>query len=192
MKKYLFAILFALIPFISFANDSQLFSNEISLGTGICIYGDSDLSGSLRKQLLKSDDFKRIIVGVSDTVDINISEPIKILFGADTFTDFIWDNSEYYNTFDYSFSTGIKIFPGIEGLNVGISYCLGNRTDFYKIKDQKNNTEKKVKTASWGNGYKISIQYDFMTNKDTKNKEDGTEFPCRFLFFKQRFYYTFT
>jgi len=159
MKKTVFLIfVIALFSFRLFAKEGSFFTNEALLGTGIPIY--SETADSSRKSLLNSDDYKRIVVGLTLATNLNISEQIKLLIGAESFSDFLWDNS-YYHSVDYSFFTGIKIFPNIEGLNFSLAYSLGNRSDFSSEKNQ---------TLSWGNGFRISIQYDFMQDRDYKAK----------------------
>lgn len=160
MKKKT-ALLFAFLLCTSqvfWAQDS-FFSYETSVGTGISIYNET--TPQTRQELLNTSDYKRIITGLSFITCLNISNPVKILAGAETFCDFLWNNGEYYNSLDYAFLTGIKVYPGLNGLNLSISYVLGNRSDFSKTQ----NTSK-----SWGNGFKLAVQYDFMNDEDSKFK----------------------
>ena len=137
----------------------QFFSNEILVGTGVPIYDDN--SQSDRKTLLDTSDYKRIVANLSYFLDLNISDPIKIVFGADLMSDFLWEQDFYYHTLDYAFCTGIKVFPGAMGLNLSIAYCLGNRTDFFN---------ELICSTSWGNGFRIAVQYDFLNSTDSKVK----------------------
>ena len=191
MKKQIFLLIFLISStFALFAGENSFFTTEVSLGTGIAIYDSS--SDTLRKELLSKKDYKRIISGLSLDTNLNISEPLKIMFGAEAFSDFVWLDSNYYNTLDYAFFTGIKVFPNKTGLNISISYVLGNRTDFYTesqtietgeldeegnpLLDEngepltKTELQKKNDTKSWGNGFRIGIQYDFMMNKKSAVK----------------------
>ena len=130
MKKlFLLMILAITMSFHVFANENSFFTTEVSLGTGIPIYDSS--ADDLRKNLLTGKDYKRIVTGLTLDTNLNISDPLKIMVGAELFTDFLWDKINYYNTLDYSFFTGIKIFPNKTGLNFSISYILGNRSDFF-------------------------------------------------------------
>ena len=164
MKK-LFILVFLLISgFSLFADDSSFFINEVSLGTGISIYSDN--ADSSRKTVLDSENTKRIVAGLTLDTNLNISELVKIVFGAETFCDFIWDKGLYYHSVDYAFFSGIKIFPKLEGLNFTIAYTLGNRSDFNNINSQTGEkTGGKISTKSWGNGFRLGIQYDFMKDK---------------------------
>lgn len=158
-KSLLFAFFMTFALLSAFANSDNFFTTEVSLGTGISIY---DTNGdSLRKDILSQKDYKRIVAGLTVDTNLNISEPLKIMFGAEAFSDFLWNSPLYYNTLDYAFFTGIKVFPNKTGLNFSISYVLGNRSDFY---DDDTNTK------AWGNGFRIAIQYDFMEKKDYKIK----------------------
>ena len=161
MKKiYLLLIgfVFAMTP-LSGAENSSFFSNEVLLGTGVPIYDDNSLTE--RKNLLETSDYKRIVAGLGYNLNLNIAEPIKIVFGADLSADFLWEGSQYYHTLDYAFCTGIKVFPGAEGLNVSIAYTLGNRADFF---------DNKIGASAWGNGFKLSLQYDFFNSSASKIK----------------------
>jgi hypothetical protein len=191
MKKILisaFLTIFVLAG--AMANSNSLFTTEVSLGTGISIYDTS--SDTLRKELLSQKDYKRVIAGLTLDTNLNISDPLKIMFGAEAFSDFLWLKPDYYNTLDYAFFTGIKVFPNKTGLNFSISYVLGNRSDFYTeqvktptgeldgegnpVVDEngdpatKNVLKKQNDTKAWGNGFRISIQYDFMLNKKSTVK----------------------
>lgn len=191
MKKYFFITILIIFSSISlFSNENSLFTTEVSLGTGISIYDTS--SDTLRKELLSQKDYKRVIAGLSVDTNLNISDPLKIMFGAEAFSDFLWLKPDYYNTLDYAFFTGIKVFPNKTGLNISISYVLGNRTDFFTqtvevqsdevdedgnpVVDEEGNPvtkselQKTNDTKAWGNGFRIAIQYDFMLNKATKIK----------------------
>lgn len=163
-KSLLFAFLMMFASGLAFSNSSSFFTTEVSLGTGISIY-DSN-GDSLRKDLLSQKDYKRIVAGLTLDTNLNISDPLKIMFGAEAFSDFLWNSPQYYNSLDYAFFTGIKVYPNKTGLNISISYVLGNRTDFFT----NDELEKQNDTKAWGNGFRIAIQYDFMMNKATKIK----------------------
>ena len=140
MKKHLFLILFLISgTFAGFAGEDSFFTTEVSLGTGISIYDSS--ADDLRKTILSGTDYKRIVAGLSLDTNLNISEPVKVMFGAELFSDFLWDKINYYNTIDYSLFTGIKFFPNTSGLNFSISYFLGNRTDFFTKLEEKQTEE---------------------------------------------------
>ena len=172
MKKLLFTMIFILsLSLSSFANENTFFTPEISLGTGVSIYDDK--ADTNRKLLLNDSDFKRIIVGLTLDTDLNISEPIKVLFGSEAFCDFLWSGGRYFHTIDYAFFAGIKIFPNVKGLNFSISYTLGNRADFSELE------EKETSSKAWGNGFRLAVQYNFMQQKDYKIKPHaGAYYRC--------------
>ena len=162
MKKiFLIFVITLFVLSVTFSNTESFFTTEVSLGTGISIY---DSTGSdNRKTLLKDSDYKRIILGLTADTNLNISDPLKVLFGFETFCDFLWKDSDYYNSCDYAFFTGIKVFPNKTGLNLSISYVLGSRSDYFSQAPKKSD-------KSWGNGFRLSIQYDFMQNKEYRIK----------------------
>ena len=169
MKRTVLIILLTVLAFSrAFSNSDQFLTTEVSLGTGISIYDSS--AGDSRKELLSQSDYKRIVFGATVDTNLNICNPLKILLGSDLFCDFLWEKGKYYNTLDYNFFTGIKFYPSQSGLNFSISYVLGNRTDFF---DEKTNTK------SWGNGFRIAIQYDFMEARAYKVKPNvGAYYRC--------------
>ena len=155
----------------AFCSEHTLFTPEISLGTGISIYDDK--ADTSRKTILNNSDFKRIVAGLTLDTDINISDSIKLLFGAEVFGDFLWEGNTYYHSADYAFFSGIKIFPKVAGLNFSIAYTLGNRTDFYNIE------EKTSQTKAWGNGFRLAVQYNFMKEAEYKVKPHvGAYYRC--------------
>ena len=161
MKKLILSFLALL--FISaaiFADQDSFFTNEVSLGTGIPIYNES--SSVARKDILSTSNYKRIVAGLTLDTNLNISASIKILLGAELFTDFLWNEGLYYNSLDYSFLGGIKFYPGVKGLNISITYVLGNRSDFM--------SQNEPATQFWGNGFRLAVQYDFLTDRVTKIK----------------------
>ena len=171
MKRTVLIILLTMLTLSrAFSEGDKFLTTEASLGTGISIYDSS--TGELRKNILSESGYKRIILGLTLDTNLNISDPLKIMFGGEIFSDFLWSGSEHYNTLDYSFFTGIKIFPNKTGLNFSISYALGNRTDFFT---ESPSTD----TKSWGNGFRLAIQYDFMENKSYKVKPTaGAYYRC--------------
>lgn len=172
-KSLLFAFLMMFASGLAFSNSSSFFTTEVSLGTGISIY-DSN-GDTLRKDLLSQKDYKRIVAGLTLDTNLNISDPLKIMFGAEAFSDFLWNSPQYYNSLDYAFFTGIKVYPNKTGLNISISYVLGNRTDFFT----NDELEKQNDTKAWGNGFRIAIQYDFMEERDYKIKPNiGGYYRC--------------
>lgn len=174
MKKLRYFVIFSIFSCMAaglFGQNQSFFSNEICLGTGVPIYADS--ISSQRKDILASDDYKRIAAGLSYNAVLNISEPIKIAFGADLMTDFLWDGKQFYHTLDYAFCAGIKVFPGNQGLNLGIDYTIGNRADFLKepVQTQEGiSYSKSSNSKAWGNGFKLCIQYDFLNSSPGKVK----------------------
>ena len=183
MKKLLLLLMLSIpMSFHVFAGEDSFFTTEVSLGTGISIYDSS--ADELRKQMLTGNNYKRIIVGLTLDTNLNISDPLKIMFGSELFSDFLWEKPNYYNTLDYAFFTGIKVFPNKSGLNFSISYVLGNRTDFFtelvETPTEELNEDGTYKTTTvrtknnatkaWGNGFRLAIQYDFMQSRNYKVK----------------------
>ena len=202
-KTFLISILMIFISFEFFANEDSFFTPEVSLGSGISIYDDS--SDSNRKSILTQTDFKRIVAGVTIDTNLNISDSIKVIAGGEFFGDFTWDRGIYYHTTDYAFFTGIKIFPDIKGLSFSISYTLGNRSDFYSIRterqvpaDTQTNPEDSTDpepadptdSSAEGNTTpeETTTQYVTLKKQETKAWGNGFRIAVQYDFFEDRDY----
>jgi len=83
---------------------------------------------------------------------------------ADTLFDLSWQGKDTNNRIDYAFFGGLKIYPNIGGLNASISYALGRRTDSIT----NGSDDALVLSSAWGNGFRFSIEYDFLYDKTWK------------------------
>ena len=132
MKKLL-AILFTIILSSSpiFAQESDLFSWDIGISTGIPFhYGESNSNISN----FDANTLNRVLAGTTSNIYIKIADTAFVNLGIDSLFDFKWNASDYANSIDYTFFGGVKIYPGLGGLNFSIAYCFGNRSDFLKNK----------------------------------------------------------
>lgn len=129
---------------------------SIGLGSGFGFYGNAAAKD-------RSDyDFKNAF---NMYAEANILFPLGSKFflsgGVDDFFSFAWDGSDSYNIADINFNFGARFYPGLYGFLVGIDYSIGHRTDFIDLPGMN----KKTETSKWGNGFKISAEYDFMHEK---------------------------
>lgn len=160
-RTSLFLLVFVFFQAFLFS-EGKLFDWNVSLSTGIPIHSSS--TEDSKSDILINDSFNRIITGFNGNTVINITTPVKLIFGADAFCEFLWDGSNHYNSLDYSFYGGIKIFPNLGGFSIAISYAFGSKATFYKSEesdDSNNNT-------AWGNGFRVSFEYDFFYNQSAK------------------------
>lgn len=160
-KTSLFLLVFVFFQTLIFSQEN-LFDWNVSLSTGIPIHSSS--SEDSKSDILINDSFNRIIIGFNGNTVINITIPVKLIFGGDAFCDFLWDGSNHYNSLDYSFYGGIKVFPNLGGFNFSISYVLGSKTTFYKTEESKSQND----NSAWGNGFRLSLEYDFFYNQTAK------------------------
>lgn len=162
MKKNFAFFVFMLIfsSFFGFAEKrpgprDKIIGFDVGLVTCIPVYGDT------------SSPYKnRVVIGNDGDISLKIGAPLKILFGYDLIGDINWDKNEHSNHLDYAFCSGVKIYPGIGGLNGTLAYALGARTDFIdeKVFDENGDSKTRsvVETTAWGNGFKIGVEYDFL------------------------------
>ena len=151
IKKSLCVALFLLLSFSSWAAD--WFAYGGSFGTALVVNGDKALRES-------SDYMHRVVLEFDATMEFIIHPAIRIAAGSILLTDFKFKDELSYNSLDYNFYTGARIYPGLGGLRIGVDYNLGRRTDFVDMPSV--NT---VKSTAWGNGFRFLLEYDFRYEK---------------------------
>jgi len=160
MKKITLSILLSI--FLCFAASAQenLITMNLSLSSGIPFYGNQHLNTAA--SIIETD--KRVIVGTALNANLNILKQVSFYLGAELLTDFNWNDYSYKHFLHTGFPLGIKIYPGLGGLNFGLAYELGFRSDFYQLPDgvKINNS------MAWGNGFKLHIEYNFAHTSNIK------------------------
>lgn len=156
MKKIaaLFVSLFILVG--SIAAEENLVSFSIGLSTGVPLYGSADVS---KKISTFTDKNNRMIIGGLGSVNLNIAEPVTFFAGADFLADFNWSSTQYLHVLDFDMDSGIKIYPGLGGLDVGLAYCLGYSVDYSGLRGFGEKTYRAP--SPWGNGFKFLMEYNF-------------------------------
>lgn len=164
MKKFSVILLFLLFSVTSLFAEERLFSFSAGLSSGIPVYGSDELKTKMSDF---SDSSNRGLVGALASINLNVSEVVSFFTGADFLTDFNWNDTQHCNILSLDFNTGIKIYPGLGGLNFGLAYSLGYSSDYYGLKGKE---EKTLRTASsWGNGIKVLMEYNFAHYGQSKN-----------------------
>lgn len=157
MKKIftLIVLLFISTIAVSAEKQSKFFGFDFGFSSGIPFYGSSSVTNT--NSNVTSGDPNRIIAGTQADFTFRLAEPIRLMFGTELLCDFIWSGSSYSNHLDYDFFMGAKIYPGFYGLNFSVSYLIGCRSDFINTEID----DKVVRASSWGNGFRLSLEYDF-------------------------------
>ncbi|MCR5189287.1 MAG: hypothetical protein K6C97_10155 [Treponema sp.] len=161
MKKITLSILLSI--FLCFAASAQedFFTMNLGLSSGIPFYGSQTVSQTASE----IDTDKRVIIGTFVNANFNIIEQVTFFFGADLLTDLNWKDSSYKHFLHTGFPVGLKIYPGLGGLDFGLAYEFGFRADFLKNSDgDRNNT-----SMAWGNGFKLFFEYNFAHTSDIKH-----------------------
>ena len=152
MKKILFLFLFTIISFTTLNAKEKFVSFSAGLSSGIPIYG-ADSVASTGSEISKGN---RIILGTNFAVNLNPIKQVTFFLGNDLLWDITWSASEKSSKLHVSFPLGIKVYPGIGGLNIGLAYTLGFRADSIKEDNLKYNG-----ITDWGNGFKFQVEYNF-------------------------------
>ena len=153
MKKITALLITVIITCASLCAKDRLFSFSAGLSSGLPIYGaDSVIStGS------EIPNGNRIIVGSTIAVNLDVIKNVRFFLGNDTVWDITWNHADKSSKLHISFPLGLKVYPGLGGLNLGLAYTLGFRIDNIRtdLLGEYNNI------SPWGNGFKFQVEYDF-------------------------------
>lgn len=166
MKKQFALSIVLLTVLLPCTARSKYINFGTALSSGFNLHSDGDLAK--QNPLFSDSSAARILIGANVDATFCTSDTLQIVAGSDLFCDFHIKDKLYYHTFDYSFFTGIKIFPNLQGLNFSIAYVLGNRTDFKQFYDEDEQLIRGYKNTKWGNGFRLSVEYDFLYDSDSK------------------------
>ena len=153
MKKYLSFAFIILIASSSLSAAERLFSFSAGLSSGVPVYGANSVV-STGSEIQKGN---RVILGTIASINVNPINQVSFYLGNDTLWDYTWNASEKSSKMHVSFPLGIKIYPGLGGLNLGLAYTLGVRVDNIKtdLAGEYNGS------TPWGNGFKFQAEYNF-------------------------------
>ena len=150
-KKLICTFMFLLVAFSSWAVD--WFAYGGALGTALVVPGDEAIRSY-------SDTLHNVVLELDATMEFIVHPSIRIAAGSILLTDFKFKDGDHYNSLDYNFYAGTRIYPGLGGLRLGVDYNLGRRTDFIDIPPVD-----EVKSTAWGNGFRFLLEYDFRYKK---------------------------
>ncbi len=159
-------ILFVLLVSVH-ADYSRWVTAQVSAGTSAISYGDKGFRDF--NKVLLSDDFKRFVFLLDVSGGLRLDEHIRFSFGSILNYDSFTKSSYQALYLDYNFYTGIRIYPELQGLNFGIDYVLGRRSNLFKLpssyidsSSSNNNVTSTTTHTPWGNGFRLTAEYDFM------------------------------
>jgi len=164
MKKNI-SILFFLLSFTCFVfseslnnfenNKGNLFGFSCSVGTASIIYGKDDVP-SMDSSL------SRFVVETDLSLGARLDEKVRFNLGSVILCDLNIYEGNHSNLIDYGFYAGMKIYPGLAGLALGMDYMLGRRTDFVELGNENDG----ISSTAWGNGFRFLLEYDFLAGRN--------------------------
>lgn len=160
MKKIPALLLTALLLGSSIFAKEGLLSFSAGISSGLPVYG----ANSVISTGTEIPNGNRMIIGGLASANLNILSQISFYLGNDLLWDITWNSAEKSSKLHVSFPLGIKIFPGVGGLNFGIAYTLGFRVDNIKTSSIGEYND----ISSWGNGFKLHVEYDFAHDGKSK------------------------
>ena len=153
MKRNISSVIIILLLFTSLSASENLFSVSAGLTSGVPIYGTNSVA-STGSEIEKGN---RVILGSLLSLNLNPLKQVTFYLGNDILWDITWNANDKSSKLHVSFPLGIKVYPGLGGLNVGLAYTLGFRADNIKVESIGEYNE----TSPWGNGFKFQVEYNF-------------------------------
>lgn len=154
-----FILVILTLPATLWADESEksdTFFFHWAIGTSAVIYGDDELAK--QTETVRDDGAGRFILAADLGLSIALDSRVRLVTGGIFTFDLCFTSGVHANRLDYSFFTGIRVYPNLAGFNFGIDYVLGSRADFVKLSEQN---ESSTSTTPWGNGFRFNIGYDF-------------------------------
>lgn len=152
-KRIIFVLLILSTLSFSFAEE-HLVSFSAGISSGVPFYGSDEVK-EIHENL---SDGSRVIIGGLASLNINPIKQVTFFAGADLLCDLNKQEAFTANHLSFDIPFGLKLYPGIDGLCVGVAYAFGFRADFYNLVED----EEIVKSNSpWGNGFKFLAEYNF-------------------------------
>lgn len=155
--KIIFVLLILSICCKAFADDSVT-RFHWALGTAAISYGDSETDTAM--EYLSDNDYSRIILSGELGFSFKLDEMLRFVVGGNLVYDSFWKDSQSAFFLDYALFGGMRVYPGLGGLNFGLEYNTGRRSNFYKLDDISVDSS----STKWGNGFRIVTEYDFSVN----------------------------
>lgn len=140
-----------------FADDS-ISRFHWALGTAAVSYGDSETDSAV--EYLSDNDYARLIFSGELGYSFKLDEMIRFIVGGNLVYDSFWKKSQSVFYLDYAVFGGVRVYPGLGGLNFGLEYNTGRRSNFYKLEDISVDSS----STNWGNGFRFVTEYDFSVN----------------------------
>ena len=153
MKKHLSFIFIILFACSTLSAKERLISFSAGLSSGVPRYGANSVV-STGSEIEKGN---RIILGTNVSANLNPISQVSFYLGNDIIWDFTWNSSEKSSKVHLSIPLGIKVYPGLGGLNLGLAYTLGLRFDNIKTDSIGEYND----STPWGNGFKFQVEYNF-------------------------------
>ena len=140
-----------------FADDS-ISRFHWALGTAAVSYGDSETDSAV--EYLSDNDYARLIFSGELGYSFKLDEMLRFIVGGNLVYDSFWKKSQSVFYLDYAVFGGVRVYPGLGGLNFGLEYNTGRRSNFYKLEDISVDSS----STNWGNGFRFVTEYDFSVN----------------------------
>ena len=148
--KRLVCVIFAVICFALPLTAGEL-KFTWAAGSSGNIYGDSEFVS--RFDSYKERGNKNIVL--TGELGMKLSFTDNIAFTLNTYAnmDMLTNMSDFCLFLDYGIVGGVRIYPGLGGLNFGMEYATGMRANLIVGETDS--------TSAWGNGFRFLLEYEF-------------------------------
>lgn len=149
MKRFI-CVLMA-VSCIAFVSAASKFKFTWAAGSSAMFYGDPNFIEKFDG--LEAKGCKNVVLfgelGFRLMCTDNIAFCLNALLNMDLLTNL--SDSGFF--LDYAVSGGVKVYPGLGGLCIGMEYATGRRSDSI--------TDVPEHVSSWGNGFRFLVEYEF-------------------------------
>ena len=179
-KKRIFVLIFSLLVLSSIFASKSDFQFHWSIGTAAISYGDES---KVLVNTLVNDDFTRMVLSGETGLSAKLDKTVRLVAGGNLVFDSFLKGSQSVFFLDYAIFGGIRVYPNLGGLNFGLEYNTGRRSNFYNLSEvleiratenekleddtigdvlpEEKTPNYENNSTNWGNGFRLIAEYDF-------------------------------
>ncbi len=153
MKRFLSTCILMCCAAFAFAYDRPVF--DWNLSASAVSYGSPSVKTAIKE--VTSDSYIHLVLSGSAGLAGRLDEYLFATFSFTPVADFCSSDKGSVVILDYCGNMGLRVYPNVGGLNVGVEYSLGTRQDIINI----TGSDKTNSFTPFGNGFRFVTEYDF-------------------------------
>ncbi len=154
MKRFI-SLCIALCCIVVSAVAYERASFDWNISTSAVSYGSAAVRQAVKSVTVG--DYTHLVISGETGTSVKLDD---VLFGTVSLTpvaDIYTGNMGEAILLDYSGNAGLRMYPGIGGMNIGVEYSLGCRQDYFRSGEE----DGIVSFTPFGNGFRFIAEYDF-------------------------------